>query len=257
METRSKNMFIGKVALITGAASGIGRATAFAFASEGAKVAAADLRIEGCNEVVAQIKEQGGEAIAIKCDVTKPKEVQGMVSHTVSVYGNLHFAVNNAGIEGAHAGTVDHTEEMWDKVIEVNLKSVWLCMKYELPEMQKQNSGAIVNVSSIAGLIGSAGTVAYTASKHGVVGLTKASALEFAKQNIRINAVCPGFVRTPMLEKILNSYPGVEEQLVAREPMGRLAQPDEVAQAILGLCSDASSFITGVSLQVDGGLALL
>jgi NAD(P)-dependent dehydrogenase (short-subunit alcohol dehydrogenase family) len=142
-------------------------------------------------------------------------------------------------------------------VIEVNLKSVWLCMKYELPEMQKQERGAIVNVSSAAGLIGSAGTVAYTASKHGVIGLTKASALEFAGRNIRINAVCPGFVKTPMLEKIIEAYPGVEKQLIDREPMGRLAQPAEVALAILGLCSDSSSFITGVSLQVDGGLTLL
>ena len=252
-----KGRLADKVALITGAASGIGRATALAFADEGAKVAAVDLRIDGCDEVVAQIKERGGEAIAIKCDVVKSAEVQEMVAHTVRAFGGLHFAVNNAGIEGAHAGTIDHTEEIWDRVIEVNLKSVWLCMKYELPEMQKQERGAIVNVSSAAGLIGSAGTVAYTASKHGVIGLTKASALEFASRNIRINAVCPGFVKTPMLEKIIEAYPGVEKQLIDREPMGRLAQPAEVALAILGLCSDSSSFITGVSLQVDGGLTLL
>lgn len=252
-----KSDFINKVALITGAASGIGRATALAFANEGAKVVAADLQIEGCNEVAAQIKNQGGEATAIKCDVTKAKEVAEMISNTIRLYGSLHFAVNNAGVEGAHAGTIDHSEEMWDKVIEVNLKGVWLCMKYELPEMQKKKSGAIVNVSSAAGIIGSAGTVAYTASKHGVIGLTKASALEFAKQNIRINAVCPGFIKTSMLDKVIKIHPGVEAQLIAREPIGRLADPDEVAQAILGLCSEASSFITGVSLQVDGGLTLL
>ncbi|MDQ7092861.1 SDR family oxidoreductase [Desulfosporosinus sp. PR] len=251
------NRFGDKVALITGAGSGIGRATALAFANEGAKVTVADLQIEKCQEVVSQIKSMGGEATAVKCDVTIAKEVEEMISNTIKVYGSLHFAVNNAGVEGAHAGTIDHTEEIWDRVIDINLKGVWLCMKYELPEMQKQKSGAIVNVSSAAGLIGSAGTAAYTASKHGVVGLTKASALEFAKQHIRINAVCPGFIRTPMLETIINSHPGVEEQLIAREPIGRLADPDEVAQAILGLCSNASSFITGVSLQVDGGLTLL
>jgi NAD(P)-dependent dehydrogenase (short-subunit alcohol dehydrogenase family) len=249
--------FINKIALITGAASGIGRATALAFAKEGAKVVVVDVQIAGCDEVVTVIKNQGGDALSIKCDVTKAKEVEEMISKIIKLYGNLDFAINNAGIEGAHAGTVDHTEEMWDRVIEVNLKSVWLCMKYELPEMQKQKSGVIVNVSSAAGIIGSAGTVAYTASKHGVIGLTKASALEFAKQNIRINAICPGFIKTPMLEKIINSHPGVEEQLIAREPMGRLAQPDEVAQAIVALCSDTSSFITGISLQVDGGLTLL
>jgi NAD(P)-dependent dehydrogenase (short-subunit alcohol dehydrogenase family) len=249
--------FSDKVALITGAGSGIGRATALAFADEGARVAAADVRIDACDEVVAQIKERGGEAIAVECDVVKATEVEEMVAYTVTVFGGLHFAINNAGIEGAHAGTVDHTEEMWDKVIEVNLKSVWLCMKYELAQMQKQECGAIVNVSSAAGLIGSAGTVAYTASKHGVIGLTKASALEFASRNIRINAVCPGFVKTSMLEKIIEAYPGVEKQLIGREPIGRLAQPSEIASAILGLCSDSSSFITGVSLQVDGGLTLL
>jgi NAD(P)-dependent dehydrogenase (short-subunit alcohol dehydrogenase family) len=252
-----KGRLADKVALITGAASGIGHATALAFADEGAKVAAVDLRIDGCDDAVAQIKERGGEAIAIKCDLVKSAEVQEMVAHTIRAFGSLHVAVNNAGIEGAHAGTIDHTEEIWDRVIEVNLKSVWLCLKYELPEMLKQERGAIVNVSSAAGLIGSAGTVAYTASKHGVIGLTKASALEFASRNIRINAVCPGFVKTPMLQKIIEDYPGVEKQLIDREPMGRLAEPAEVALAILGLCSDSSSFITGVSLQVDGGLTLL
>lgn len=252
-----KGRFAEKVALITGAASGIGRATTLAFADEGAKVAAVDLRIDECDEVVGKIKNRGGEAIAIKCDLVKSAEVQEMVASTVRAFGSLHFAVNNAGIAGEDAGTIDHTEEMWDRVIEVNLKSVWLCMKYELPEIQKQEHGAIVNVSSAAGLIGSGGTVAYTASKHGVIGLTKASALEFASRNIRINAVCPGFVKTPMLEKIIEAYPEVEKQLIDREPMGRLAQPAEVALAILGLCSDCSSFITGVSLQVDGGLTLL
>jgi NAD(P)-dependent dehydrogenase (short-subunit alcohol dehydrogenase family) len=176
------NVFTGKVALVTGAASGIGRATALAFASKGVKVVAADWQIEECYKVVSEIKSQGGHASAIKCNVTIAREVEEMVSTVIRLYGGLHLAVNNAGVEGAHAGTVDHTEEMWDRVIGVNLKGVWLCMKYELPQMQKQKGGAIVNVSSAAGIIGSAGTAAYTASKHGVVGLTKASALEFANR---------------------------------------------------------------------------
>lgn len=252
-----KNGFENKVVLVTGAASGIGRATAIAFAKEGAKVVVADVSIKGCEETVMQIKAVGGEAIAVKCDVTVADEVENLVALTIKTYEGLHFAINNAGVEGVHAGTIGHTEEMWDKIMNVNLKGVWLCMKYELMEMQKQQSGAIVNVSSAAGLIASAGTIAYTASKHGVIGLTKASALEYAGQNIRINAVCPGFIRTTMLQKLLEENPGVEEQLAAREPIKRIAEPSEVAYSILGLCSDASSFITGVSLQVDGGLTLL
>lgn len=249
--------FHGKTVLVTGAASGIGRATALAFAEKGAKVIIADLQIKSCEEVAALIIKEGGEAIAVKCDVTIAKEVEAMVSAAIDAFGSLDFAVNNAGIEGASAGVVGHTEEIWDRVMNVNLKGVWLGMKYELPELVKRPGSAVVNVASAAGLIGSAGTAAYTASKHGVVGLTKAAALEYAKQGVRINAVCPGFVRTAMLSKLIAEYPGVEEQLAGREPVGRIARPEEVARVIRGLCSEGASFITGISLPVDGGLTLL
>ncbi len=245
--------FSGKVVLVTAAGSGIGRASAQAFANEGASVVVADVGIEGGEETVRFIKNAGGEATFIQADVSKAREVEALVRRAVEIYGRFDYAINNAGIEGEEAGTIDHSEEVWDRVLAINLKGVWLCMKYEIPEMLKQGGGAIVNTSSVAGLIGSAGKVAYTASKHGVVGLTKAVALEFAKQGIRVNAVCPGIVRTPMVERILATYPGVEAYLTALEPVGRIAAPEEVAQTVVWLCSDAASFVTGVPLPVDGG----
>jgi NAD(P)-dependent dehydrogenase (short-subunit alcohol dehydrogenase family) len=245
--------FSGKVALVTGAGSGIGRASAQAFAHAGASVVVADVVIEGGEETVQLIKMAGGEASFIQADVSKASEVETLVRHTVEAYGRLDYAHNNAGIEGAAAGTVDHPEDVWDHVIAINLKGVWLCMKYEIPEMLKQGGGAIVNTASVAGLIGSAGTVAYTASKHGVVGLTRAAALEFAKQGIRVNAVCPGVIRTPMLERVMTLDSSIEARLISVEPVGRLAAPEEVAQAVIWLCSNASSFVTGVPMPVDGG----
>ncbi len=248
--------FKNKVAIVTGAASGIGRATAELLAKHGAKVIIADIQEQKCKEVAEFICEEGGEAVAIPCDVTVSIEVKKMVEKAVLLFGGLHIAVNSAGIEGVHAGTTGHTEEMWDKIIDVDLKSVWLSMKYELLEIEKQKEGCIVNVSSAAGLVAGAGTIAYTASKHGVIGLTKSAALEYASKGIRINAVCPGFVRTPMLEKLIDSYPEIQNQLASREPMKRLATVEEIAHAICYLCSDAASFVTGVSMPVDGGFTL-
>ncbi len=235
------------------AGSGIGRASAQAFANAGASVVVADVVVAGGEETVQFIKKAGGEATFVQVDVSKASEVEALIRHAVEIYGRLDYAHNNAGIEGAAAGTIDHPEDVWDRVIAINLKGVWLCMKYEIPQMLKQGGGAIVNTASVAGLIGSAGTIAYTASKHGVVGLTRATALEFAKQGIRVNAVCPGVIRTAMVERVMAADPNIEAQLIALEPVGRLAAPEEVAQAVIWLCSDASSFITGVPMPIDGG----
>lgn len=246
-------MASGKVVLVTGAGSGIGRACAALFAAGGASVVVSDVAPEGGEETVRLIRKDGGEASFVPADVAVGQEVEALVRRTVERYGRLDYAVNNAGIAGEDAGAAEHSEEAWDRILAVNLKGVWLCLKHELPQMRRQGGGAIVNVSSVAGLIGSAGTAAYTASKHGVVGLTKAVALECARQGIRVNAVCPGLVRTPMVERILAADPGLESHLAALEPVGRLAAAAEVAQAVAWLCSDAASFMTGTSMPVDGG----
>ena len=246
-----------KVALITGGASGIGRAAALAFAREGAKVVVADVAIAGGEETVQMIQAAGGTAIFVKADVSQGNEVERMVKQGVETYGRLDCAFNNAGIQGDLAQTAECSEENWQRIIAINLTGVWLCMKHEIPFMLKQGCGAIVNTASNFGLVGSNGMPAYAASKHGVVGLSKTAALEYAKAGIRVNAVCPGPTQTPLVDQVLRQQPQLADQIVeaitAREPVGRMGQPEEIAEAVVWLCSDAASFVTGVALAVDGG----
>jgi NAD(P)-dependent dehydrogenase (short-subunit alcohol dehydrogenase family) len=243
-----------KIALVTGAGSGIGRATALVFAREGAKVAVSDIVVEGGQETVQQIEAAGGEAIFVKADVSQAADVEALIAQTVETYGRLDCAFNNAGIEGGVKPTIDCTEEEFDRTIAVNLTGVWLCMKYEIQQMLSQGGGTIVNTASAAGLVGFPGLPDYVASKHGVVGLTKTAALEYAKSGIRVNAVCPGVIQTPMVERGAQLSPGFDELAVSMEPVGRFGQPSEVGEAVVWLCSDAASFVTGIPMQVDGGL---
>jgi NAD(P)-dependent dehydrogenase (short-subunit alcohol dehydrogenase family) len=244
----------GKVALVTGGGSGIGRASACAFAREGARVVVADVAIEGGEETVRLIEESGGEAVFVKADVSKRVEVEAMVNTGAATWGRLDCAHNNAGLAEFRASTADLTEEVWDHIIAVNLKGVWLSMKYEIPQMLKHGRGAIVNTASVVGLVGVGYQPAYVASKHGVVGLTKAAALEYAKAGIRVNAVCPGAVRTPAIEWFIGSNPQLERRLKAQHPIGRLGTAEEIAATVVWLCSDAASFITGHAMAVDGGV---
>jgi NAD(P)-dependent dehydrogenase (short-subunit alcohol dehydrogenase family) len=246
-----KNQFQGKTAIVTGGSFGIGRATAINFAEKGAKVAIVD-RIEE-NETLELIKSFGGDAIFVKCDVSNDTEVNQMIQKVIWTFGRIDYAFNNAGIEGVSALTSECTEEIWDRTIDVNLKGVWLCMKYEIQQMLKQGKGAIVNNASIAGLVGFQGLPAYTASKHGIVGLTKTTALEYAKLGIRVNAVCPGVIKTPMIDRFTGKNKEAERQFENMEPLGRMGEPEEVAEAVIWLCSDASSFVTGNAMAVDGG----
>jgi NAD(P)-dependent dehydrogenase (short-subunit alcohol dehydrogenase family) len=243
----------GKVGLVTGGTSGIGRETVVLFAKAGAKVVVAGRReVEG-EETVELIRAAGGEGLFVKTDVSKASEVDALVRKTVEKFGRLDVAFNNAGIEGAWVPIVRQSEEDFDRIISVNLKGVWLCLKYELRQMLKQGGGgAVVNMASIIGLIGSAGVAAYSASKHGVIGLTKTAALENAKSGIRINAVCPGFTETPMADRIFRA-PGVRKYVLSCHPVGRLGRPMEIAEAVVWMCSDRASFMTGQSLVLDGG----
>jgi NAD(P)-dependent dehydrogenase (short-subunit alcohol dehydrogenase family) len=245
--------FEGKVALVTGGASGIGRASAAAFAREGAMVAVADVAKEGGEETVRMIQAAGGEGLFMRADVSRAAEVERLIEKVVERYGRLDYAHNNAGIGGPLALTADCAEEDWDRIIEVNLKGVWLCMKYETRQMLKQGSGAIVNTASASGLVGFPGVSAYCASKGGVIQLTKAAALEYAKTRIRVNAVCPGPIRTPMMERLLAERPEVEGGIIAMQPIGRMGRAEEVAAAVVWLCSEAASYVTGHAMAVDGG----
>lgn len=245
----------GKTALVTGGGSGIGRAASVAYANEGARVVVADVNVEGGEETVQQIKEAGGEAILVHADVSRPEDTEAMVAQAVEAFGSLDCAFNNAGISGGRDRllTADYLEDDWDRVISINLKGVWLCMKAEIPQMLKQGGGAIVNTASIAGLTGLQGTVAYVAAKHGVTGLTKATALEYANAGIRVNAVCPGYIHTPLVQGVFDNNEGFEERVASRHPLGRLGEPSEIAQAVVWLSSDAASFVTGHNMPVDGG----
>ena len=246
-----EKQFKGKVAIVTGASFGIGRSTALLFAERGAKVAVVDWKEN--DETVNSIKSAGGEAIFIKCDVSKDSDVKAMVEQTISSFGRLDYAFNNAGIEGESAPTHEVTEENFDRVIGINVKGVWQCMKHQIPHMLQQGKGAIVNCSSIAGVIGFPGIPIYTASKHAVIGLTKAAALEYAQQGIRVNAVCPGAIQTAMIDRFIEKNKLTKDAMVSGEPIGRFGEPEEIAEAALWLCSDASSFTTGHALVVDGG----
>jgi NAD(P)-dependent dehydrogenase (short-subunit alcohol dehydrogenase family) len=243
----------GKVGIVTGGTSGIGRDTAVLFAKAGAKVVVAGRREQEGNETVELIRTAGGEGLFVKTDVSKTAEVEALVQKAVQRFGRLDVAFNNAGIEGVWVPIVRQSEEDWDRTIDINLKGVWLCLKYEIQQMLKQGGGgAIVNMASVTGLIGSAGAAAYSASKHGVIGLTKSAALETAKSGIRINAVCPAVIETPMGERLF-SAPAVHKQVIGLHPIGRIGRPAEIAEAVLWMCSDRASFMTGQSLVLDGG----
>jgi NAD(P)-dependent dehydrogenase (short-subunit alcohol dehydrogenase family) len=246
--------FEGKTALVTGAGMGMGKAAALMFAMRGANVAAVDVSAELVEETVKTIQEAGGRAVFFQADVSKTDEVEKMVARTVETFHRLDCAFNNAGITGQNDALTDLSEEMFMRVIGVNLVGVWLCMKYEIPLMLKQGRGAIVNNSSLAGLRGEAYTsAAYISSKHGVIGLTKKAALEYSAKGIRINAICPGAIRTGMFSNALERDPRIEDHLKQMIPSRRIGSPDEIAETVLWLCSDAASYITGVSIPVDGG----
>jgi NAD(P)-dependent dehydrogenase (short-subunit alcohol dehydrogenase family) len=243
----------GKVGLVTGGTSGIGRDTAILFAKSGAKVVVAGRReVEG-EETVELVRAAGGEGLFVRADMSKAVEVDALVQKAVERFGRLDIAFNNAGIEGAWVPLVKQSEEDWDRTIAINLKGVWLCLKYEIRQMLKQGGGgAIVNMGSITGLVGSVGASAYSASKHGVIGLTKSAALENARSGIRVNAVCPAAVETPMADRIFGA-PAVHKYVVSCHPMGRFGRPAEIAEAVVWMCSDRASFMTGQSLVLDGG----
>jgi NAD(P)-dependent dehydrogenase (short-subunit alcohol dehydrogenase family) len=246
--------FGGKVAFVTGAASGIGRAGALAFAREGASVVGADVSEQGNQETARMIEKQGGRALAVRCDVTRADDVKAALAKTVAAFGRLDFAFNNAGIEPRRpAPTAEYEEEEWSRIIDINLRGVFLCMKHEIPLILKQGGGAIVNTSSGAGVIGIKGSPAYTAAKHGVIGLTRAAALDYAAQNIRVNAVCPGYIETPMMDRFTGGTPEGRAKVIAEEPVGRMGKSEEIAAAVVWLCSDPASFVIGHALVMDGG----
>ena len=246
----------GKVALVTGGGNGIGRATALAMAREGARVAVADYEAESARETVALINAAGGQAISLSGDVTTAADVQAMLDGTIAAYGRLDCAFNNAGIAGHQvesSGQLTHewSEKSFDRMIEVNLKGVWLCMKHEIPLMLAAGGGAIVNTASIAGLLGLRTSSAYVAAKHGVIGLTKSAAVEYAQENLRVNAVCPGYIVTRMTGPVRETR---ADSVLARTPMRRFGEPGEIAETVVWLCSDRASYVTGAAYEVDGGM---
>jgi NAD(P)-dependent dehydrogenase (short-subunit alcohol dehydrogenase family) len=245
--------FENQVALVTGAGSGMGLATAIAFAQAGAAVTLADINFETALSAAERLVAAGHKAIGVRCDVADEKEVAAMIEQTVSRFGRLDAAFNNAGVQSPAVETADATSEEFDRVNAINLRGVWSCMKYELLQMRKQGSGAIVNCSSIGGLIGLPGRAVYHASKHGVIGLTRSAALEYGARGIRINAVCPGTIETPMVTEMLAKEPDAMREIMRDQPIGRLGRPEEIASAVLWLCGPGSTFVIGHALAVDGG----
>ncbi|MDD2704718.1 MAG: SDR family oxidoreductase [Acidocella sp.] len=249
--------FEGQVALVTGAASGLGLATARAFAASGAAVALADQNANAVQEAAAALAAQGHKTLAIHCDVSDDAQVEAMVAQTVAHFGRLDAAYNNAGVQNVLAETADTTHEDYDRVMGINLRGVWSCMKFELRQMRTQGHGAIVNCSSLGGLVGGAERGIYHAAKHGVLGFTKSAALEYAARGIRVNAICPGLIWTPMADQMVAGGQG--DALKAMEqsvPMGRVGRPEEIANTVLWLCSEAASYVTGQSISVDGGFIM-
>lgn len=248
-------MLDNKVALITGAASGIGRASALRLASEGAAVCLSDVNVEGGEETAQMIIDAGGKAIFVAGDVTQAADVESMVKTTVDTWGRLDIGVNNAGIAGTLVKRIHEVDDdIFDRIMNINVKGVWLCMKAELQVMLGQGTGSIVNIASVAGLIGAPKGAAYTASKHAVVGLTKSAAIEYAKRGIRVNAVCPGYTNTPMVSDVIDIAPEMEAITKRAIPMHRLGTPEEIAEGVLWLAADTSSFVTGHQLVMDGGI---
>jgi NAD(P)-dependent dehydrogenase (short-subunit alcohol dehydrogenase family) len=247
------SQFTGKVALVTGGNAGIGRAAAIEFAKQGAKVVVSGRREKEGHEVVAEIKALGGEAIFVKTDVSKASDVKAMIDQTLATFGRLDFAFNNAGVEQLLTPLPDQSEESYDQIMDINVKGVWLSLKYEIPAMLKTGGGAIVNNSSVAGLVGYAGVPIYVASKHAVNGITKSVALEYAQQNVRVNAVAPGAIETRMYRDFVARSPEVKQMMEAATPIGRVGQPEEIASIVIWLCSAGAAFTTGQIFAVDGG----
>lgn len=252
-EPSTQSSFTGKVAFITGAGTGIGRATALAFARAGVGVVAVGRRESHLLETARQVESLGGQALAVRCDVTRPEEIKAALERTLTRFGRLDFAFNNAGAEQADSPTAELSEQEWDRVIDVNLRAVFLCIKHQVPLLRNQGGGVIVNTSSGAGVKGFAGQAAYVAAKHGVIGLTRTAALDCARENIRVNAVCPGIIATPMMDRFTGGTAEGREAAIAQEPVGRVGTPEEIASAVLWLCSDLASFVVGASIVVDGG----